>query len=440
MSPQHRMDAMTTAAEGGHGDQHIHPGILPEDNHENKEVVAAAFDTEGALENLFQQYFSEDAPSTAENHAAILSQLETLIQKHNGTVAGVQQNDTNVGLLPGISVNNPLESIVIGKNTVKTQHREAMVPTNMATTGKAVPRQDPATRALPREGDAGKKDRKRSKDCMETETSNGPDGSKKKFSKYSSKYRGVTLHVRSGRYEAHIWVKEIRKQMYLGGYEHEEHAAEAYDIAALKSKGRNTKTNFPLEKYRELLDCIDRMTLDELIMAVRRQSQGFSRGTSTYRGVTKHPTGRWEARIGIPGAKHVYLGLYNEEVEAARVYDKALIRLRGKGAATNFSLVEYKEALMDFHKLQTKVLQGNPYFVHLTEDPKSYEQWLRLGSRAFPKVMFGNETLQDDISSLVEEDLREFNKPVIHTTEKSNSSLRDDFGPAIEAISKYRVL
>lgn len=30
----------------------------------------------------------------------------------------------------------------------------------------------------------------------------------------------------------------------------------------------------------------------------RRQSQGFSRGTSTYRGVTHHPSGRWEARIG----------------------------------------------------------------------------------------------------------------------------------------------
>ena len=27
-------------------------------------------------------------------------------------------------------------------------------------------------------------------------------------------------------------------------------------------------------------------------MAVRRQSQGFSRGTSTYRGVTHHPSGQ----------------------------------------------------------------------------------------------------------------------------------------------------
>ncbi len=25
--------------------------------------------------------------------------------------------------------------------------------------------------------------------------------------------------------------------------------------------------------------------------------------------------GRWEARIGIPGSRHIYLGLYNEERE-----------------------------------------------------------------------------------------------------------------------------
>lgn len=35
--------------------------------------------------------------------------------------------------------------------------------------------------------------------------------------------------------------------------------------------------------------------------------------------------GRWEARIGIPGSKHIYLGLFNEEREAARVYDAALV-------------------------------------------------------------------------------------------------------------------
>ena len=40
--------------------------------------------------------------------------------------------------------------------------------------------------------------------------------------------------------------------------------------------------------------------MSELVMAVRRQSQGFSRGSSAFRGVTHHPNGRWEARIGMP--------------------------------------------------------------------------------------------------------------------------------------------
>lgn len=61
--------------------------------------------------------------------------------------------------------------------------------------------------------------------------------------------------------------------MYLGGYELEEAAAEAYDMAALKCKGRGCPTNFPCERYADLLESLDSMALEELIMAVRRQSQ-----------------------------------------------------------------------------------------------------------------------------------------------------------------------
>lgn len=39
-------------------------------------------------------------------------------------------------------------------------------------------------------------------------------------------------------------MKEMGRQVYLGGYEQEEHAAEAYDVAALKCKGAAVKTNF----------------------------------------------------------------------------------------------------------------------------------------------------------------------------------------------------
>ena len=45
-------------------------------------------------------------------------------------------------------------------------------------------------------------------------------------------------------------------------------------------------------RYSDLTECMDSISLEELIMAVRRQSQGFSRGTSAYRGVTHHPSGQ----------------------------------------------------------------------------------------------------------------------------------------------------
>eukprot|EP00884_Botryococcus_braunii_P023320 jgi/Botrbrau1/9672/Bobra.0201s0006.1 len=172
----------------------------------------------------------------------------------------------------------------------------------------------------------------------------------------SSKYRGVTKHRRSGRWEAHVWVKELGRQVYLGGYEQEEHAAEAYDVAILKCKGRRVSTNFEIARYADLLDCMDAISLEELIMAVRRQSQGFARGTSSFRGVTRHPSGRWEARIGIPGSKHIYLGLFQSEEEAARSYDAALVRLRGSSAATNFALSDYTGDLAAYHKMQQSVL------------------------------------------------------------------------------------
>eukprot|EP01023_Acetabularia_acetabulum_P001944 TRINITY_DN10766_c0_g1_i3.p1 TRINITY_DN10766_c0_g1~~TRINITY_DN10766_c0_g1_i3.p1 ORF type:complete len:548 (-),score=114.85 TRINITY_DN10766_c0_g1_i3:294-1937(-) len=205
--------------------------------------------------------------------------------------------------------------------------------------------------------------------------------------KRSSKYRGVTKHRRSGRWEAHIWVKELGRQVYLGGYENEDHAAEAYDVAAIKCKGAKVKTNFNIEKYSELIKCMDNISLDELIMAVRRQSQGFARGTSSYRGVTYHPSGRWESRIGIPGSKHIYLGLYEQEADAAKAYDRSLVRLRGSSAATNFALSDYRTELADYHKMQQLVLMGPDVEKVLGTGPE-FERWIKYGNKG------GDEQIQ----------------------------------------------
>ena len=172
---------------------------------------------------------------------------------------------------------------------------------------------------------------------------------------HSSRFRGVTKHKRSGRWEAHIWIRDSKKQVYLGGYSNEQHAAEAFDLVAMKCKlmknGRKIKLNYPASKYQDLQGYLLSTPLEELIMAVRRQSQGFARGSSGYRGVTLHPTGRWEARIGLPGGqKHVYLGLFETEVEAARAYDVKLVELRGPSMATNFAISNYAESIKLFYE------------------------------------------------------------------------------------------
>jgi len=155
-------------------------------------------------------------------------------------------------------------------------------------------------------------------------------------------------HRRSGRYEAHIWVRESGKQLYLGGYSDEAFAAEAFDVAALKCKGPKAKTNWPASRYAALLPYLESVSMDELVMAIRRQSAGFARGTSVFRGVTLHPGGRWEARLGVPGQRHCYLGLFPDEETAARAYDRALVMMKGVAAATNFPLSDYVAELTAF--------------------------------------------------------------------------------------------
>ena len=72
-----------------------------------------------------------------------------------------------------------------------------------------------------------------------------------RFSQGSSKFRGVSRHKGTGKWQSRIYHQH--KLLNLGYYNTEFEAAQAYDRAAVRCKGKKAVTNFDVNEYKDEL-------------------------------------------------------------------------------------------------------------------------------------------------------------------------------------------
>ncbi|GLJ08171.1 hypothetical protein SUGI_0082800 [Cryptomeria japonica] len=105
--------------------------------------------------------------------------------------------------------------------------------------------------------------------------------------------------------------------------------------------------------------------------------------SSQYKGVLAQPNGRWGAQI-YEKHRRIWLGTFNNEEDAARSYDTAALKFRGRRAITNFSTIDdthpeaiflglhskaeivdmlrthtYREELQDYYKMNATKSNGS---------------------------------------------------------------------------------
>ena len=129
----------------------------------------------------------------------------------------------------------------------------------------------------------------------------------------SSKYRGVSKHVNTGMFEAHLWMATVRGehrngvQRYLGCFKSELEAARAYDLARIKM-GDYTKNhiNFGAHEYADELRALEGVSFEAFMYRrseQRKHADRTPRPLRIRRGMRRaRPRPRVPSADGVPAA------------------------------------------------------------------------------------------------------------------------------------------
>uniref|UniRef100_A0A7S3UFI7 AP2/ERF domain-containing protein n=1 Tax=Picocystis salinarum TaxID=88271 RepID=A0A7S3UFI7_9CHLO len=128
---------------------------------------------------------------------------------------------------------------------------------------------------------------------------NGSEASKRAAAGLGPQKPNNYLGVSRVRWTAH-WDSSVESasgdKISLGSFNSEEAAARAYDIAALKLYGQEAKTNFSSDDYKEGLNEMEELSVEEFIEAIQAEAAAEIQKHSRFRGVYKAEDGKWEAR------------------------------------------------------------------------------------------------------------------------------------------------
>ena len=181
-----------------------------------------------------------------------------------------------------------------------------------------------------------------------------------------SRHRGVTKHLRTGCYEAHIWARG--RQIFLGAFESEAQAARAYDVCSVALKGARAPTNFGAAAYAAEAAAHARggVSVDDVIEGLRGEARGCHAPPAGAASPAEPPTpardaplrpGSWRrprvraaltpdgaAAAALVAATPV-LGFFESEGAAAAAHDTAAVLTWGLEAHTNRPICEYQHLL-----------------------------------------------------------------------------------------------